>query len=127
MQWPACALITAALLPIVAAGVQKWGAQDYDNHRPRSWGQQTSDPRRQRALAAQANSWEALAVFAPALLYALHQQADPLWVDRLCALFIVARVLYLWAYVSDRASLRTGVWLLGFGASIGLLGLSVQA
>jgi len=125
MQWPAYALMTATLLPIVAAGVQKWGARDYDNHQPRAWGQLMSDPRRQRALAAQANCWEALAAFAPALLFALHQQADPLWVDRLCALFVVARVIYLWAYVSDRALLRSGVWFLGFGASIGLLGISV--
>jgi uncharacterized MAPEG superfamily protein len=64
-------------------------------------------------------------VFAPSLLFALHQQADPLWVDRLCGLFVVARVIYLWAYVSDRALLRSGVWFFGFGASIGLLGISV--
>jgi len=125
MHLPTLALIAAILLPIVAAGVQKWGARDYDNRQPRAWGQQLDDPRRQRALAAQANSWEALAVFAPALLLALHQQADSLWVDRLCGLFLLARVVYLWAYVTDRASLRSLVWMIGFGASLGLLGISI--
>jgi len=125
MNLPAATLLAAILLPIVAAGLQKWGARDYDNRQPRAWGQQMDDPRRQRALAAQANSWEALAVFAPSLLFALHQGVDPLWVDRLCTLFIAARVVYLWAYVTDRAAFRSLVWFFGFGASLGLLGLGL--
>ena len=35
MNIPAYSLLIACLLPIVAAGMQKWGARDYDNHNPR--------------------------------------------------------------------------------------------
>jgi len=95
MNIPAYSLLIACLLPIVAAGMQKWGARDYDNHNPRQWAQHMEDPRRHRALAAQANSWEALIVFAAALLFALHAKLDPSLRDALCLTFIVSRVLYL--------------------------------
>ena len=52
MNIPAYSLLIACLLPIVAAGMQKWGARDYDNHNPRQWAQHMEDPRRHRALAA---------------------------------------------------------------------------
>ena len=58
MNIPAYSLLIACLLPIVAAGMQNWRARDCDNHNPRKWAQHMEDPRRQRALAAQANSWE---------------------------------------------------------------------
>lgn len=124
MNIPAYSLIIACLLPIVAAGLQKWGARDYDNHNPRQWAQQMSEPRRQRALAAQANSWEALVVFAAALLFALQAELDAQSRDLLCVSFIGSRLLYLWAYYFDKALLRSLVWFVGFGSALALIGLS---
>ena len=63
-----CVLI-AALLPIVCAGIAKWGAFNkprrdggYDNANPRAWLARQTDWRA-RANAAQANSFEALPFF----------------------------------------------------------------
>jgi uncharacterized MAPEG superfamily protein len=125
MNIPAYSLLIACLLPIVAAGMQKWGARDYDNHNPRQWAQHMEDPRRHRALAAQANSWEALIVFAASLLFALHAKLDPSLRDSLCVIFIVARLVYLAAYYYDKALLRSITWFVGFGSSLALIGKSI--
>jgi uncharacterized MAPEG superfamily protein len=126
MNIPAYSLLIACLLPIVAAGLQKWGASDYDNHNPRQWGQQMNEPRRQRALAAQANSWEALIVFAAALLFALHAALDANTRDLLCMSFVISRLIYLAAYYLDIALLRSLVWFVGFGSALALIGLSIR-
>ncbi|HOA94456.1 MAG TPA: MAPEG family protein [Quisquiliibacterium sp.] len=114
----ACVL-TAGVLPIVAAVVSKWGFRGYDNRNPRAWlAGQTGF--RARANAAQANSWEAFAFFAPGALAALWAQAPQARVDALALAFIAARVLYLVLYVADRATLRSLVWTVGWGCSVAL-------
>jgi MAPEG family len=62
-------LLFAALLPIVCAGIAKWGVfgksrkeGGYDNHSPRQWLERQSGWRA-RANAAQANTFEALPFF----------------------------------------------------------------
>lgn len=72
-----CVLV-AALLPIVCAGIAKWGtfskpphAGGYDNGNPRAWLARQTDWRA-RANAAQANSFEALPFFIGAVVIA-HQ------------------------------------------------------
>ena len=112
-------IVIAALLPIVCAGISKWGLRDYDNRAPREWlARQTGA--RARADAAQANSWEAFPVFAAGVLVALNTGAAPLTVDLLAAFFIASRIAYIWLYVSDRATARSIVWALGFFASLAL-------
>ena len=114
----ACVL-TAGVLPIVAAVVSKWGFRGYDNRNPRAWlAGQTGF--RARANAAQANSWEAFAFFAPSVLAALWAQVPQARVDALALAFIAARVLYLVLYVADRATLRSLVWTVGWGCSVAL-------
>ena len=114
----ACVL-TAGVLPIVAAVVSKWGFRGYDNRNPRAWlAGQTGF--RARANAAQANSWEAFAFFAPSVLAALWAQVPQTRVDALALTFIAARVLYLVLYVADRATLRSLVWTVGWGCSVAL-------
>jgi len=126
MNIPAYSLIIACLMPIVAAGMQKWGARDYDNRQPRQWAQHMDDPRRHRALAAQANSWEALIVFSAALLFALHSDVDAHIRDQLCIVFVAARVVYLFAYYFDKALLRSLVWLIGFASALSLVAISIH-
>lgn len=112
-------IVIAAILPIVCAGISKWGLRDYDNRAPREWlARQTGA--RARADAAQANSWEAFPVFAAGVLVALNTGAAPLTVDLLAAFFIASRIAYIWLYVSDRATARSIVWALGFFASLAL-------
>ena len=112
-------LMIAAVLPIVCTGIAKWGFEGFDNRRPREWLAKQSGWRA-RANAAQANSWEALAIFTAAVLTAHLVEAPQPRVDLLALVFIAARVAYIACYVADRASLRSLVWLVGLGASFGL-------
>jgi uncharacterized MAPEG superfamily protein len=112
-------LMIAAVLPIVCTGIAKWGFDGFDNRRPREWLAKQSGWRA-RANAAQANSWEALAIFTAAVLTAHLVEAPQPRVDLLALVFIAARVAYIACYVADQASLRSLVWLIGLGASFAL-------
>jgi uncharacterized MAPEG superfamily protein len=112
-------LLVASLLPIVCAGIAKWGFEGFDNRRPREW-LARQDGWRARAHAAQQNSWEALAMFTPAVLTA-HVAGTPQGlVNGLALGFIAARVLYVFCYVSDQSGLRSLVWAAGVAACVAL-------
>jgi uncharacterized MAPEG superfamily protein len=106
-----CLLVTG-FMPIVCAGISKWGASDYDNGNPREWLARQEGYRR-RANAAQQNSWEAFLWFAVAVLVAMQTGAEPSRIDGLAILFVASRVLYVAFYVADRATLRSLAWLAG--------------
>lgn len=121
------AVLVAALLPIVCAGIAKGGSfgksvgsGGYDNHDPRAWLGRQRDWRA-RANAAQANSFEALPFFIGAVVLALQLGADPARVDLLAAIFVVLRIAYIGLYVADRAALRTLVWVGALGVNIAIL------
>ena len=121
-----CVLV-AALLPIVCAGIAKWGTfgksrreGGYDNDNPRTWlAQQTAW--RARANAAQANSFEALPFFIGAVLIAHQLGANPWWVDVLALIYIALRLIFILLYVAGRANLRSLVWSLAFAVNISIL------
>lgn len=119
-------LLVACLLPIVCAGIAKskgFGRPrregGFDNHNPRQWlaGLQGWQA---RANAAQHNSFEALPVFIAGLFVAGQQQAAPAVVDGLALAFVAARIGYIAAYVTDRAGLRTILWMIGMGCCVAL-------
>ena len=120
-------ILAACVLPIVAAGVAKWGAftrppsqGGYDNRNPRAWlAQQTG--RRARANAAQANSFEALPLFIAAVLAAQQMQVAQAVIDGLARAFVALRVAYIWLYVADLATARTLAWSAGLAVSVALL------
>ena len=116
-------VMVAGLLPIVCAGISKWGARDYDNHDPRAW-LARQDSWRARANAAQNNSLEAFPFFAAAVLLALHSGADAAVVAQWAWLFVALRVLYIACYVADRASWRSIVWMLGLAVVIRLYAMA---
>jgi len=116
---PITSLLIMALMPLVGAAAAKWGFESYDNHNPRAWlAQQTGF--RARANAAQANTFEAFPFFAVGVLLAIWTHVDPVWLDRICMAFVVFRGLYMWAYLTDRASLRSTVWALAYLCCISL-------
>lgn len=126
-----CILI-AALLPIVCAGIAKSGTMrtprrdgGYDNHDPRAWMARQGDWRA-RANNAQINSFEALPFFFAAVLTAQHLQAAPLSLDLLALAFVVLRVVYIYCYVTDKASLRSVVWTLAFLVNVVILFLGFR-
>ena len=53
---------------------------------------------RARAAAAQANGFEALPLFAAAVIVGLWQGGDAEWIDRLAGLFIGARLIFIFCY-----------------------------
>ena len=119
-------LLIAGLLPMVATGVAKKGFKDYDNHNPRAWlAKQTGF--RARATAAEANSLEGFPFFAATLLAAIQTGVAADAVNALAVVFVLARALYIYCYVSDRASLRTLVWAVGYVCVIALGVLAVRA
>lgn len=112
-------LMIATLLPILCTGIAKWGFEGFDNRRPREWLARQSGWRA-RANAAQANSWEALAIFAAGVLTAHLVAAPQARVDVLALVFIAARIAYILCYVTDKAALRSLVWLIGLAASLAM-------
>ena len=110
-------VLTAGLLPIVSVSLAKAGVKGYDNRLPRDWLTQLSGWQ-QRANAAQQNAWEAFALFSVAVILSALQSAPEAKVDMLALGFIAARVAYLGCYLADLATLRTLVWMAGFGCTL---------
>ena len=120
-----CVLV-AALLPIVCAGIAKYGVLrvapekgGLDNNDPRAWlARQTGW--RARANAAQANTFEALPFFFAAVVIAHQLQASQTRLDLLALAFVVLRTGYILMYLTDLASARSVVWALAFFVNIGI-------
>jgi len=118
-------VILAGFLPIIAAGIAKFGPTEnassdpYDNSQPREWlAKQTG--LRARANAAQANTFESLPFFYVAIAIAMLLQAPQDRIDVLAITYLLARVAYIACYVMDWANLRTFVWLIGFTCTVAL-------
>ena len=121
------AVLVAALLPIVCAGIAKWGTfgksrreGGFDNHEPRAWLSRQSGWRL-RANGAQSNSFEALPFFIGAVLIAHQSGALQSRLDLLAWAFVLLRVAYIALYVSDRAAARSLVWVSALAVNIGIL------
>ena len=121
-----CVLV-AALLPIVCAGIAKYGMLNtprrdggYDNNHPRNWLARQTDWRA-RANAAQANTFEALPFFFAAVLIAHQLQARQALLDILAFLFVVLRMAYVMMYVADMAKTRSSLWAVALLINIAIL------
>ena len=119
-----CVLI-AALLPYLWVAVAKSSGERYDNRDPRGWMARQTNPRVQRANAAQLNGYEAFPPFAASVILA---QLAGVAADRIALLamaFIVLRVLHGLVYVAGlNHTLRSLVW---FGALACVLALFALA
>ncbi|WP_426148285.1 MAPEG family protein [Polaromonas sp. DSR2-3-2] len=120
-------ILVAALLPIVCAGIAKYGTMrtapakgGYDNNDPRAWLARQTDWRA-RANAAQANTFEAIPFFFAAVIIAHQLQASQARLDILAALFVALRIVYIALYVGNLANARSIVWALAFFTNIGIL------
>lgn len=111
-------ILAAAILPILSAFPAKL-SKDFDNANPRDPAYWKSGFRA-RAAGAQANGFEAFPIFAVAVIVGLWQGGDAGWIDRLAGLFIGARLIYIFCYLSDRATPRSIAWAVGFLASIAI-------
>ena len=130
MTKPFWCLSIMLLLPYVLAGlggyykIRQFGA--LDNHHLRSQAAELEGIRA-RVWAAQQNGWEAVAVFAPAVLVAYIAGADlgpPSWT----ALVVMgARLLYTVYYIADLATLRSLIFAVGLDCCIWLFVLAARA
>lgn len=111
-------VLAAGLLPYVATMIAKSKA-GFDNSNPRAW-LQKQEGFRQRANAAQLNSFEAFPLFAAAVTIAFLLQAPQPTIDRLALAFVAARVAYLVCYIADWAALRSLCWLVAMACSVAI-------
>ena len=116
-------LLVIVVLPFVLAGIggyfrgQQFGKAD--NNNPRAQAAQLEGTGA-RVYAAQANAWEALAMFTPAVLVA-HLAGVPNSESAPWAMaFVVARLLHPAFYIMDIAIARSLAFLVGFVCVIAL-------
>ena len=117
-----CVLV-AGVMPLSCAYFAKFGPAEtsdrFDNRTPREWlGRQTGF--RARANAAQANGFEAFPLFAAGVIVCVLQHVPVPTIDLLAVVFVVSRVFFIVFYLTDRATLRSFAWLVGFLATVGL-------
>ncbi len=119
-------LLVVCLLPMGCALMAKskgFGKRrregGFDNNQPREWLAKL-DGWQARANAAQANSWEALPIFIAGLFVAAQHQAAQSTVDLLALGFLALRLGFIAAYVADKASLRSTLWIAGLAACVAL-------
>lgn len=113
------AILAASLLPILCAGIAKWGASGFDNAAPRDWIERQASWRR-RADWAQRNHLEVFPPFAAGVIVATLAHAPQGTLDLLAALFVLLRLAYTGAYIANRPTLRSALWSFGFACVIGL-------
>ncbi len=118
------AVLIASLMPVICAGIAKWGRKDYDNHHPRAW-YASLDGFAARANAAQQNCFEAFPFFAVGVLLAALSGVEGDTLEAVSWLFIAARVVYVACYLNDKASWRSISWLVGFASVVYLYALAL--
>ncbi len=114
-----CVLVTG-LLPFTAIAFAK-NDKDFlrNNNQPRDWEAKFTG-KRARAHAAHLNTFEAFPLFAAAVVIAAICKAPQPIVDGIAIAFVLARVVYIWCYISDRATLRSLVWMVGLATTVSL-------
>jgi uncharacterized MAPEG superfamily protein len=113
-------LLIASLLPLVATSIAKAGGNGFDNNDPRPWLAQQSGWRA-RANSAQINLFEGLPFFFAAVLFALHKQADTIYLRNLMAGWIVLRLCYVACYVWGKGGVRSLFWAAALIVNIAIL------
>jgi uncharacterized MAPEG superfamily protein len=130
MTTPLWCLVPAVLYPYVWAGVsapyRKKQLGALDNKEPRKTVPQLTG-RALRAYSAHLNAFEALAVFAPAVLTAHVAGADAAWSARLAIGWVVVRFAHGIAYVADIDKLRSALFTVALLCALGLFVLAGTA
>ena len=110
-EWMIFAAVILYLLTVAPFKVVGYPA--FDNSNPR-------DPAfykpgiATRALGAHVNGIETFPFFAVSVLIAEFRQLPQNWIDELAVAFVVIRLLFVFAYLINRSTIRTLLWNLGF-------------
>jgi len=113
-----CVLI-AGLMPFLFTGIAKVSGGRFDNRDPRAW-QARLAGMPARAHAAHLNSFEALPLFAAAVIIAHLTNADQARTDLLAMAFIGLRLAFGAAYIANLATLRSLIWVAALGCCVAL-------
>src|ERR1700761_3608737 len=105
-------LFAAFILTHLAVMPAKLDGRDtYDNAAPRNPGFYTPGLRA-RALGAHQNGFEAFPFFATAVILAEMRSAPQATINALAIAFVLARIIYVVLYVTNRPSARSAIWSL---------------
>lgn len=123
-------LLVLAILPLACAWTAAYFKQKQlgkvDNKDPRGQSAQLTGAGA-RAVAAQANSWEALAVFSAAVLAVAVAGVPMDEIGNLALVFLGLRILYIPAYLSNQDAVRSLIFLGGFGICMYFFYLALSA
>ena len=118
------------LLPFVLAGLggyyrfRQFGSVDNKTPRKQSTALEGAG---MRAVAAQQNAWEALAVFTAAVVVAHLAGADAGTSATASLVFLAARILHPIFYITNLDALRSLSFVVGFGACLALFVSAARA
>ena len=115
-------ILAAGFLPYLAVGYAKYDPK-FNNNTPREFLSKQTGAKK-RAFWAHENSFEVFPLFAAAVIIAHISGAAQTQVDMLAGAFIISRIAYIFAYIADRATLRSIIWALGLGCIVGLFAIS---
>ena len=123
-------LLILCILPLSCAWIAGYHRQkqlgSIDNKEPRIQALQLTGAGA-RAMAAQANSWEALAVFSAAILAVFISGVALRSVATWAMAFVALRIVYIPMYIGNQDKLRSLVFIAGFGICIYLFYLALNA
>lgn len=128
MTTPFWCLVAVTFFPIVLAWIGGYYRQtslgSVDNKHPREQCAQLTGPGA-RAVAAQGNAWEALAMFTVAVMIAhFAGVGGGATAANAAMLFVVTRVLHAIFYITDQDKLRSLSFIVGVGCCIWLIYLA---
>jgi uncharacterized MAPEG superfamily protein len=113
-------LLAAVILTVASIVPAKLsGRSDYDNANPR-------DPRfytqglRARSQGAHLNGYEAFPFFAAAVILAEMRGVAQPTVNALAIAFVLARMVYVLLYLTNRATLRSLIWSVGLACNLAI-------
>ncbi|GHE92182.1 MAPEG family protein [Thalassotalea profundi] len=116
-------LFISILLPMLSKGPVGYAQNKlgrYDNKNPRSQ-QATLTGFGARALAAHQNAFEALIMFAPAILLAIATNNTGKIIEQLAVVHIISRLCYHILYLLNWSTLRSIVWFIGLGTTLAIV------
>ncbi|MET0893030.1 MAG: MAPEG family protein, partial [Pseudoxanthomonas sp.] len=93
----------------------------YNNRDPRDWQTKQTNPRSQRAHAAHLNGFESFPAFVAGVLMAQLAGVNPMTINLLAIVFVIARILHGVFYINNVQALRSLVWFVGFASAIALI------
>lgn len=113
----AVVMILVSKMPLAIYMAKQSGG--YNNRNPRGQMAQLDDYG-QRAHAAHMNTIESFPIFAAGMIIANIADLEQKLIFSIGLVFLISRLFYIWAYVKNKATVRSLIWSVGFFASLSL-------